>query len=121
MSQEIAKRYFDAIATRDVAKIAETFHPDIVSIDPLAGTISGKDAVVAQFAALYQQMPDALFESKSFSHDGRATEWVWTASLPVGKLEIPGVDIMDFADGKIRQIRFYYDPSALKELAAAAA
>jgi ketosteroid isomerase-like protein len=27
---------------------------------------------------------------------------------------------MDFADGKIRQIRFYYDPSALKELAAAA-
>lgn len=119
MSQQIARRYFDAIATRDVAKIAETFHPDIVSIDPLAGTVQGKDAVIAQFTALYQQLPDTLFEPKSFSQDGRATEWVWTATLPTGKLEIPGVDIMDFADGKIRQIRFYYDPGVLRQIAAA--
>ena len=121
MSQQIARRYFEAIATRDVNKIALTFHPDIVSIDPLAGTIRGKDAVVAQFKSLYEQMPDALFEPKSVSQDGRATEWMWTASLPVGRLEIAGVDIMEFADGKIRQIRFYYDPSPLKELAASAA
>ncbi|MEA2626681.1 MAG: SnoaL-like domain [Candidatus Binatota bacterium] len=116
MSKETAVRYFENLKTHDAAKVAETFHPNISSWDPLAGSAQGKETVTAVFAQLFQQMPDVVFEPKKYVIDGNrgAVEWVWTATLPNGKLTIPGMDLMEFEDGLIRSIKFYYDPTPLK-------
>lgn len=116
MSREIAVRYFEALKTRDSAKVAETFHAKISSWDPLAGSAEGKANVTAAFAQLFQMMPDVAFEPKKYVIDehGGAVEWLWTATLPNGKLSIPGMDLMEFQDGLIRSIKFYYDPTPLK-------
>ena len=116
MSRQIVDRYFAALKTRDVEKIAETFHPEITTVDPLAGTAQGRETARQAFADLYRQMPDALFELvRHGAIDDRAgaVEWLWTATLPSGSLRIPGVDWMEFQDGKIRVLKFYYDPSPL--------
>ncbi|MGH7896395.1 MAG: nuclear transport factor 2 family protein [Candidatus Binatia bacterium] len=117
MSREIAVRYFESLKTRDAAKVAETFHPRISSWDPLAGTAEGRENVAAAFKQLFHQMPDVAFEPKSYVIDGNrgAVEWVWTATLPNGKLRIPGMDLMEFEGGLIRSIKFYYDPTPLRE------
>lgn len=116
MSREIAERYFQLLETRDAAKLAQTFHDDIVAWDPLAGEARGREAVAATFAALFQQMPDVRFEPRTWVIEGSsgAVEWLWTATTPRGKLAIPGMDLMEFADEKIRSIKFYYDPTPLK-------
>jgi steroid delta-isomerase-like uncharacterized protein len=116
VSREIAERYFELLETRDAAKIGQTFHADIVAWDPLAGEARGREAVVAIFAALFQQMPDVRFEPRTYVIDESrgAVEWLWTATTPRGKLAIPGMDLMEFADGKIHSIKFYYDPTPLK-------
>lgn len=116
MSKEIAVRYFESLKTHDAAKVAETFHPDISSWDALAGAAQGKANVTAGFTQLFQMMPDVAFEPVKYVIEGNrgAVEWIWTATLPNGKLRIPGMDLMEFQDGLIRSIKFYYDPTPLK-------
>lgn len=118
MSREIATRYFELLKTRNAERVAETFHPDIVSEDPLAGRTEGRAAVTAAFAQLFQQMPDVSFEPKNFAIDGNkgAVEWLWTATIPNGRLEIPGMDWMEFEAAKIRVIKFYYDAEPLRAM-----
>ena len=116
MGREVAECYFERLKSRDAKTVAESFHTDIVSWDPLAGELRGKEAVTAAFAGLFQQMPDVSFEPKRYVIDGQngAVEWVWTGTGPRGKVVIPGMDLMEFAAGTIRSIKFYYDPAPLR-------
>ena len=116
MSLEIVKRYFAALKTRSAETIGETFHDDIDIWGPL-GETRGKAEAVEHFAGLYDKLPDTTFTMLASLSDGTnraAVEWEWRATGPKGPLRIVGVDWMEFADGKIRVLKFYYDPAALR-------
>ena len=64
----------------------------------------GRDRVREGFAKVFKAFPDVQFnDSKHFVSDDRgASEWIFTGTTTDGrKVEVHGVDIFTFRDGKI--------------------
>lgn len=124
MSNDLARRYFDAWNNHDPAAISGCFAPDGTYSDPTAGTMPG--AAVGGYAqALTAAFPDLRFdvESESQTADGRVVaQWVMRGTNsgsfgggpPTGKeIALPGVDLIDVADDGIRSVRGYFDQRTL--------
>ncbi len=124
MSNDLARRYFDAWNNHDPAAISSCFAPDGTYSDPSAGTMPG--AAVGGYAqALVAAFPDLRFdiESESQTADGRVVaQWVMrgTNNGPFGggpptgnEIALPGVDIISFAGGGIHAVRGYFDQRTL--------
>jgi len=123
--QPIVKRYVDAWCRRDWEAFIGTFAPDGVVREPSSGEQPiPKEKLrdyLTGFDWLWMGLPDAKWETVSLSAiSEKFSVWQWifrgtnTGAIggkpPTGrKVELPGCEIIEVANGKIRSVQGYYD------------
>jgi steroid delta-isomerase-like uncharacterized protein len=119
--EEHVRSYFDAIARRDPAAMAEHWSEDGVDdIVPLS-VLRGRDEIVAFFRELFAAVPDLETTVTRVVAGERqaAVEWRMTGHFtgepfqgidaPGRRVEMRGLDLMEVEDGRIVGNTAYYD------------
>jgi steroid delta-isomerase-like uncharacterized protein len=116
--EELIQRYFDAFSRHDIEAVIACFHDEPLIIDVEGRRFEGRDEVRRNYQTAFALMPDCRCDLKmatgnsghavaeSFFHGTRAR---------YGKvIEAMGAEVIEIADGKIKEIRDYHRPLAAK-------
>ncbi|MBS1869587.1 MAG: ester cyclase [Actinobacteria bacterium] len=121
-TEQVARRYFDAVAARDVEAMVACWQPG--AIDRLHGQaeLVAPDGVRAWFEELFAAVPDARMEVlETTTQDDRcAVRWrltgtfagpgEWQGLAPTGaRLDVQGCDVVQVADGLVAGNEAYVD------------
>lgn len=121
-TEEVARRYFAAVAARDVEAMVACWRPG--GLDRLHGQadLVAPDGVRAWFGELFAAVPDAAMEVVSTTTEGDrcAVRWRMTGTFagpgsfqgfePTGsRLDVEGCDVVQVADGLIVGNEAYVD------------
>jgi steroid delta-isomerase-like uncharacterized protein len=113
---EVGRRYFEAVAARDLDAMAACWAPQ--GVDRFVGDmeVTGPDGVRAYFTELWAAFPDFSFEIGDLTSEGDrcACRWTTTATFagpgffqgfaPTGaRIEIEGCDVATVRDGKLER------------------
>ena len=106
---ELMKGFLDAFNRHDLDAIMEYFADECVFFMPRGsgprGTrFSGKDEVRAGLATRFAGIPNVHYgDDRHWAGENfGVSEWTLTGTTVMGKqLEVRGVDLLEFADGKI--------------------
>lgn len=105
---------------RDPEKLASGHAEDGVIISPIFRTVTGRQAILASYKALFQIFPDWDYRAEQLLIDGSGVAEPFTATAThVGefmglagcgrRFEIQGVRLFEMGDGLIARERRYYD------------
>jgi steroid delta-isomerase-like uncharacterized protein len=128
-AREIAERYADVWNSRDAERIETIVAPDVVWLDPaLPEPARGVEEVKDFMRRSWVAFPDLHFTAGPMwldPHEDSMT-WAWRmqgthrgAIEPPGfaatgrRIDVDGIDVWDFADGRIERYRAYYDMATL--------
>src|ERR1044072_9666285 len=90
-AEETGREYFDAIAARDVDRMAACWHADGQDIFYGLETLDGPDGVRAYFTALFSSFPDFAFRVLDLVADDGTAAVRWAAGGPVDRdAKFPG-------------------------------
>ena len=122
--ERLARSYFETLLNRgNVSTIGEHVSADISFHYPL-GDLVGRDAVATYLRAVRAAFPDIRFEIADTVDDGEqvAIRWILTGTQsgpfrggpPTGRaVEVPGMTLFRFADGRIAEMWIHFDPARL--------
>ena len=104
---DVADAYLNSWSRKDPDGIAATLHPDVTFKGPVAGEISGREAVVAGFARMLP-LVQALHVRAKFS-DGHQVMCAedFVCREPIGSVRT--AELLTFEDGLIRSIELFFD------------
>jgi steroid delta-isomerase-like uncharacterized protein len=119
--EQRVRGYFDAVARRDPAGMADHWREDgVADVVPL-GVLRGRAEIAGLFRELFQAVPDletTVTRVVAGEHEA-ALEWRMTGHFdgkpfqgidPTGKrVDLRGLDLLEIADGKIVANTAYYD------------
>jgi steroid delta-isomerase-like uncharacterized protein len=118
---EAARSYFEALARRDAVAMGEHWSEEgVADIVPL-GVLRGPDEITGFFGALFAAIPDVeTTVSRIVAGESEAAvEWRMSGRFsgapfegvdPTGRrIELRGMDLLEFEDGRIRTNTAYYD------------
>jgi len=122
---EVVRRYFDAIARRDLHAAMECWAPG--GIDHLApvGELAVPDELRAYFEELWASMPDFQYEVLDLFEDGDkvATHWRAKGSFTGrsyqgirsnrAQIRAEGADLVQVENGLIKRLDSYWDDSVI--------
>ena len=123
--RRVLKEHLDAEARHDAAAAAATYTDDgYYENVPLGVRFQGRDAVAMQYGGSFAAMPNsAAAIDGEVLEDNRLVHWgTFRATLsgefigqpPTGRaITLPFIAIIEFADGKMRGERLYYDLATL--------
>jgi len=118
--QDAITRWAAAWSAHDVEALLALFTDDIVYEDvPMGVSVSGMVELRAFFRRVLSDLPDITFELISSSDDGDRghAEWTMRGTRLGTSVEVRGVSVFEFADGKIRRCSDYWDMATyLKQL-----
>ncbi len=99
------RRYFDMLNSGDLDAMNAIMTADVVFRNPPA-VVRGVDALRKVLAGLRAAVPDLRFtlEDEFGEGDKVATRWVMTGTQGTRKMDVTGMDIFLFADGKIKEV-----------------
>src|SRR5262249_61987214 len=102
--------YFDAFNRHDVEAVLACFRDDVALVSPDGTRVVGLDAARARYAQEFETMPDARCELHGANgHAGfGVAESVFRATVGGRAVEAVGAEVMEFVDGRIREIRDYH-------------
>ena len=116
--EQLIQRYFDAFNRHDLEGVMACFHGQPSLVDSKGRQTVGRDEVRRSYETSFATFPDGFCElriltgnngqavAESFFHGTRSQE---------GKVvEALGAEVVDIADGKIKQIRDYHRPAPAK-------
>lgn len=114
----------EAFARHDLSALAALYAEDAIVESPLAGTVTGRDAVAEAHGAIFAALPDILhaFEPPLFGDDRVAMVAETTGThkglimglRPTGRsFRLRVVFLLDFRDGLIVRDRRIYDFTGL--------
>jgi steroid delta-isomerase-like uncharacterized protein len=128
-SREFAERYADAWNSHDAERIEPLVTSDVVWLDPaLPEPARGVNEVKDFMRRSWVAFPDLRFTSGPMwlEPHGESLTWSWRMQgthdgmidppgfAATGKqIDIDGIDVWDFAQGRIERYRAYYDMAAL--------
>ncbi|PZS03567.1 MAG: DUF4440 domain-containing protein [Chloroflexi bacterium] len=122
--RSLVERHYENFATANIAAEDEIFGPNVVTVDPGAGTVEGLDAFKAYEEGFRRAFPDGRLNLNSAIEGGNSVtvEGTFTGTntgplaSPAGeipatgrKLELPFADFFEVESGKITRHRIYYD------------
>lgn len=109
VTHEVLKGFLEAFNRHDLDAIMEYFADDCVfymprGSSPRGDRYVGKQEVRAGLAKRFEGLPDVHYgeEQHWVCGDFAASEWTLTGTSVSGKkIKVRGVDLLEFADGKI--------------------
>lgn len=125
-TEETVREYFDALASRDIERMAACWHPD--GEDHLYGieTLHGPDGVRRYFTDLFRSFPDFAFRIVDIATEGDKSAVRWRATgtfdgdakfqglAPTGaSVEIEGTDMLTVTEGQITDNRAYLNATEM--------
>lgn len=112
---EFAERFADTWRTPDLAKHEALWSEDIVLVQPLMGSLRGKQTCLAAFQRLFALVPDLHADVHSVGHGADRVFIEFTLSGTYGGKPIAwdAVDRFTFTDGLIAQRVSYFDATPL--------
>jgi len=115
-------RVLEAIAAKDVDKLQDCWHDDVVEDFIVLGPVTGKPAAAAFFAELFGAMPDMDYTIERVMAVDATTavgEWSLQGTFdgtpfqgiePSGReITLRGIDVMEFEHGLLRHNTIYCD------------
>jgi ketosteroid isomerase-like protein len=110
--EQLIQRYFDAFNRHDIEGVMACFHDQPSIVDPKGRQIVGRDEVRRSYETSFATFPDGYCELRTLTgNNGRAVaESLFHGTRPPeGKMvEALGAEVVEIADGKIKQIRDYH-------------
>lgn len=110
VTEDLLRGFLDAFNRHDLDRIMSFFAEDCVfymprGAGPRGDRYAGKDAVRAGLAKRFEGIPDVHYgEDKHWvcGDDFGVSEWTLTGTSTTGQsIEVRGVDLLEFAGGKI--------------------
>jgi hypothetical protein len=112
-AEDIVDGYFacwnEADDDRRSALVAQVWHDDARSVDPLAD-VTGHGAIASMMGAIQSQMPGHRFAVSGdvrTHHD--AMHWGWSMTGPDGTVAVTGIDTALVRDGRIQFLAGFFD------------
>ena len=109
--EQVIKQYFEAFNRHDVDAVVACFHDAIVLVDTAGERVEGLEAARRRYEADFELIPDAHCELRLVTgHDERGVaESIFRGTVRGGgPVRALGTEVMEFADGKIKEIRDYH-------------
>lgn len=119
--RQLAQRYFDATARRDLDAMEACWEPGSVENIAPVGELSVPEEYRAYFAEIFEAFPDFRYEVLEVLAEGNKVAVHWRAHgtfdgrpyqglQPNGRTgSIAGIDMLEFAGGKIVRNDVYFD------------
>ena len=110
--QDLIARHDAAWNDQDTDALASVYTEDVVFQNHTAGEepVSGRDAVIAHIAAIFERWPDMRFSGRRLyvTEDVCVSEWTARATTADGRrIEWDGVDVMPIREGAIARKDVY--------------
>jgi ketosteroid isomerase-like protein len=109
--EDLIERYFDAFNRHDIDGVMACFHDDVAIVGSDGVRVQGLDVVRDHYERDFAVVPDGRCDLQTMAaHDGRGVaESLFHGTLREGKaIKAIGAEIIEFADGKIKEIRDYH-------------
>lgn len=107
MLKALTEKYITAFSIRDLDGVAALMSENFVLEDPIVKRIDGKVAALEAVAEIFAGCNSLSFNAKRIFQDGNTTFVEFILQLDATRLE--GVDIIDWHDGKMVELRAYLD------------
>lgn len=114
-ARDIAWSYWTAEIERDVEKVLAHYHPDAVFV-PNGMILRGHDEIRTFYEDSCRRFPKLEVEIVRESGGPPVTALEWSAAVTDhGGTRVPfvGVNLVSVEDGRFREVRAYFDTSAL--------
>jgi len=116
--EELILRYFDAFNSHDLEGVMACFHDDPVIVDATGTRFEGRDEVERHYATAFAAMPDCRCDLQTVAGNsarGVAESLFHGTRQRFNKvIEAIGAEVIEFAAGKIKEIRDYHRPLPAK-------
>lgn len=115
--EQLIKRYFDAFNRHDLEAVVACFHDEAVLVGPNGKRLVGIAEVRRSYETEFALFPDAHCELRlctGNSGRGVAESYFTGTRSERTRIEAIGAEVMEIADGKIKEIRDYHQPVAPK-------
>lgn len=112
--EELIQRYFDAFNSHDIEAVMACFHESPALVDAAGSRFEGREEVRRRYETGFALMPDCRCDLRTLTgNSGRGVaESVFHGTRPrFGKvIEAIGAEVIEIADGRIKEIRDYHRP-----------
>jgi ketosteroid isomerase-like protein len=110
--EQLIQRYFDAFNRHDIEAVMACFNDSPVIVDATATRIEGRNEVRRHYETGFAQMPDCRCDLRTLtgnSGHGLAESFFHGTRRQDGKvIEAIGAEVVEIADGRIKEIRDYH-------------
>lgn len=107
MIRKLTEQYIAAFDGKDLAAIAPLLADDVALEDPVVKRIAGKQAVLDMMGGMFGGCQTLSFRAKNIFVDGNNALIEFT--LDIDAVHLQGVDIIEWRDGKMHELRAYLD------------
>jgi ketosteroid isomerase-like protein len=111
IEERVIKQYFDAFNRHDIDGIVACFDDAIVLVDTEGQRVEGLAAARRRYQSDFELIPDAHCDLRLVTgRDERGVaESIFRGTVRGGgPVRAVGAEVMEFADGKIKEIRDYH-------------
>src|SRR6516162_8659356 len=116
--EELIQRYFDAFNRHDLEAVMACFHSHPTIIDATGTRFEGRDEVQRHYETGFAAMPDCRCDLQMLTGNSGhgVAESIFHGTRPRFNkvIEAIGAEVIEFADGKIKEIRDYHRPLPAK-------
>lgn len=116
--EELIQRYFDAFNSHDIDAVMAYFHDNPVIVDATGTRFDGRAEVKSHYETGFALMPDCRCDLRTLTgHCGRGVAESYfhgTRQRHAKVIEAIGAEVIEIADGQIKEIRDYHRPLSAK-------
>ena len=110
--EELIQRYFDAFNSHDIEGVMACYHDDPVLDAPDGKRCEGRAEVRRCYEASFAAFPDGRCQLRTYTgNDGHAvaeSRFLGTRQRDGKVVEAIGKEVLEIAEGKIKEIRDYH-------------
>jgi predicted ester cyclase len=124
MLQDLVERHYENVSMGNIEADREIFSADVVTVEPLVGTMEGIEPFLAYSAGFHSAFPDGRLALRSAVESGNwiAVEGIFSGNntgplaTPAGEMaptnrrvEFPFADFFKVENGRVTSHHVYYD------------
>lgn len=107
MLKNLTEEYIHHFTTKNLSGIESMLADSFILEDPVIKRIESKVEAIKAIKAIFDSCQDLSFSAKNIYVDGNTT--LIEFSLKLDSVTLTGVDIIEWSEGKMHQLRAYLD------------